>query len=159
LTGQKLNQIAEKLSRAGLGGSAVAARDGEADAAPLTLEEERTRAAARTQAEVELMEGTMFAEKPDPDWAPAAQLALHTALQREAFPGIQLVEAACRTTLCRMELALDGSAPQDGFRNLVHLAPWSGESLIYIDTEEGVAVVYRAGRSTLYLRCRNEEPP
>lgn len=140
-TGHKLNQVADKISQAGLEGSAQAAGDEEADGALLTPEEERERAAARTQAEIELLEGTVLAEKTDPEWASAAQLALSETFQSEAIPG-HLVDVECRTTLCRMELSLDGSTPQDSFRHLIDSAPWSGESLIQIDTEAGVAVMY-----------------
>jgi len=143
-TSHKLTQLAEKMSRTDLQGSPVPARDDEADGTALTLEQAREREAARTQAEIELMEGTMLSEKPDPAWASSAQLALQTTLQKEAIPGVQMVEAECRTTLCRMELSLDGSIPQDNFRNLVDLAPWSGQSLIQIDTETGLAVMYLA---------------
>ena len=142
---QSLNQIAEKLSRAGLDGSTVpAARDDKADGATLTPEEERERATARTQAEIDLLEGTLRAEKSDSAWATAAQLALHTTLHKEALPGVQLMKAECRTTLCRMELALDGSTAQESFRNLIDLAPWSGQGLIQLNAETGLAVMYLA---------------
>jgi hypothetical protein len=142
---QSLNQIAEKLSRAGLDGSTVpAARDDKADGATLTPEEERERATARTQAEIDLLEGTLRAEKSDPAWATAAQLALHTTLHKEALPRVQLMKAECRTTLCRMELALDGSTAQESFRNLIDLAPWSGQGLIQLNAETGLAVMYLA---------------
>lgn len=143
-TGNKLTQLAEKMSRADLQVSPVPARDDKADGTALTPEQAREREAARTQAEIELMEGTMLSEKSDAAWANTAQLALQTRLQKEALPGVQMVEAECRTTLCRMELSLDGSIPQDNFRNLIDLAPWSGQSLIQIDTETGLAVMYLA---------------
>ena len=144
-SGQRLNQIAEKLGRADLDGSTVsAARDDKANSAILTPEEERERAAVQTQAKIELMESTMRAEKSDPAWASTAQLALHTALHKEALPGVQLMKAECRTTLCRMELMLDGSTMQESFRNLIDLAPWSGQSLIQLNAETGLGVMYLA---------------
>lgn len=144
-SGDKINRIADKINRAGLDGSAVpAASDDKADSAPLTPEEEGQREAARTQAEIGLLEGTLRAEKPDPAWASTAQLALSETFQREAIPGARLVGAECRTTLCRMDLSLDGSTPEDSFRHMTYLAPWSGQSLVQIDTEAGVAVMYLA---------------
>jgi len=144
-SGDKINQLADKINRAGLDGSAVpAAKDDKADSAPLTPEEESQREAARTQAEIGLMEATLRAEKPDPAWASTAQLALHTTLHNGALPGVQMVGAECRATLCRMELTLDGSTAQESFRNLFDLAPWSGQSLIQLDTETGLAVMYLA---------------
>ena len=43
-----------------------------------------------------------------------------------------------------MELTLDGSTARESFRNLFDLAPWSGQSLVQIDTETGLAVMYLA---------------
>jgi hypothetical protein len=145
-----LTSLHNKLTRAGLEGSAgLAAGDNEADAAPLTPEEERERVAAQIQTEIELIEETMLAEKTDPQWANEAQLALTYTFQSELVPGLSLVDAECRTTLCRMELLLDGSTPEDGVRKLAHLAPWPGESLLHIDLEAGIAVGYlsREGHS------------
>jgi hypothetical protein len=144
-SGDKINRIADKINRADLDGLAVpAANDDKADSAPLTPEEEGQREAARTQTEIGLMEATLRAEKADPEWANTAQLALHTTLHNGALPGVQMVGAECRATLCRMELMLDGSTAQESFRNLFDLAPWSGQSLIQLDTETGLAVMYLA---------------
>ncbi len=143
-TGHQLNQLAGTLSRAGGEGAIVPARDEGAEAAALTPEQERERAAARAQAELMLMEGTLLAEQPDSAWASTAQLALQATFQKEAISGVQLVDAECRSTLCRMELSVDDSIPQDSLRNLLNLAPWSGQSLIQIDTETGEAVMYLA---------------
>ncbi|MBI3301221.1 MAG: hypothetical protein HYZ72_03970, partial [Deltaproteobacteria bacterium] len=124
--------------RAGLAGGK------EADAPALTPEEERERAEAQTRAQMELVEGTMRAEKTDPQWTSAAKLALDEVFHSEAMTGMQLVDAECRTTLGRLELALDDStSPEDSFRKLVHLAPWQGQRFVRID-EGGSAVVYLA---------------
>lgn len=139
-----LTSLRNRITRAGLEGSTVPVRGEEADAANLTPEEELDRAAARTQAQIELIEGVVLAEKTDPKWASEAQPALNEAFQRETIPGMYLVNTECRTTLCRMELFLDGSTPEESFRNLVHFTPWSGESLIHIDLEGGSAAVYLA---------------
>lgn len=126
----------ESIGRAPLG-------DEKADAPALTPEEELERAEAQTQAQVELIEGTMLTQKTDPEWANTAQLALHEVFQSEATAGILLMNAECRTTLCRMELVLDGSvSPEDSFRKLTHLAPWQGQGFVRIDPEGGSAVVY-----------------
>jgi hypothetical protein len=143
-TDQQLNQLADKMSRADFEGATGAARDEGAEAVPLTPEQEHERAAARDQAELTLMEGTLHAEKHDPAWGSTAQHALHETFQKQAIPGVQMVDAECRSTLCRMELALDDSTAQDSYRNLLNLAPWSGPSLIQIDTETGAAVMYLA---------------
>src|SRR5688572_9938321 len=101
-TDQQLNQIADKMSQVGL--EAVAS-DKEAEAAYLTPEQERERAVAREQAELTLMEGTLRAETPDPAWANTARFALQTTFHQAALSGIQMVDAECGRTLCRMELS------------------------------------------------------
>lgn len=141
---RQLNQIADKMSQASLEGAPSAANDEKAETASLTSEQERERAAAHDRAELTLMEGTLHAETPDPTWASTARLALQTTFQHEALPGIQMLNAECRRTLCRMELSLDGSTAQNSYRNLPNLAPWSAPSFIQIDTETGSAVMYLA---------------
>lgn len=85
-TDQQLNQIADKMSQAGL---EAAASDKETEAASLTPEQERERAVAREQAELTLMEGTLRTETPDPAWANTARFALQTTFQQEALSSIQ----------------------------------------------------------------------
>jgi hypothetical protein len=115
------------------------------DAPPLTPEEEDRRAQAQIQAQIELIENARRAEPPDPQWASTAQVALHEAFQSKAVTGMQVGETDCRTTLCRAELLLDSStSPQVISRELVHLAPWSGQSFIHLNIETGEGVIYLA---------------
>lgn len=137
-TSYKLNQLTDQLGR-------VEGADAqEAEAAALTPEEGRARAEARLQAELALLDGTLRAERPDPAWASTAQQTLYDTFHPEALPGVHLLGAECRTTLCRMELALDDASQPDSYRGLLHLAPWSGPSFIQINTETGETVMYLA---------------
>lgn len=118
---------------------------GEAATLELTPEEELERADAQTQAQFELIDGTLLAEESDSDWASSANLALHEAFQSEDMKGVALVGVECRTTICRLELSLDNSAyPEDSFYHLVHVTPWQGQKLFRINEENGEAVVYLA---------------
>ena len=137
-TSQQLSQLAEQLTQT------VSIETGQNAEEALTPEQEQERAQARVQADLMLMEGALLAEQPDPAWANMAQFTLQTTFQQKAIPGLEMVDAECRSTLCRMEIALDDPTMQDGYQNLLNLAPWSGESLIQIDTETGVAVMYLA---------------
>jgi hypothetical protein len=106
-----------------------------------TLEDEDVQAQVQTQ--IEGFEGTLVEEAADPGWASAVQVALQEALDREAMTGLRLVEADCRTSLCRLELALDGAMPPgEAFEPLIHSAPWDGPWFAHIDEASGVAVVY-----------------
>ena len=134
---QKLRSQAESL--------APQIGDTEANAATLTPEEEQARTEAQIQTQVALLEGTLLGEKSDSAWGNTAQLALNTTFHSETMAGVQLMKADCRTTLCRLELFLDGStAPEDSFRKLVHSSPWQGQGFVQIDGESGKAVVYLA---------------
>ena len=134
---QKLRSQAESL--------APQIGDTEANAATLTPEEEQARTEAQIQTQVALLEGTLLGEKPDSVWGNTAQLALNTTFHSETMAGVQLMKADCRTTLCRLELFLDGStAPEDSFRKLVYSSPWQGQGFVQIDGESGKAVVYLA---------------
>jgi hypothetical protein len=124
------------------------AGDYAAEAPPLTpdeasAEDEHARAEAQTQAQIEAFEGTLVEEDADPGWANAAQRALQEVFHREAMAGLRLVQVDCRTSLCRLELALDwASSPGESLEQLIHFAPWEGAGFAQIDEASGTAVVY-----------------
>ena len=104
---------------------------------------------AQTLELIELFEETILIEGTDPEWSGLAELALDEASKREEMTEFNLVDAKCGTTMCRMELSLDGSeSPEESFRKLVDFAPWQGEGFIRIqdgnDREFAQAVVYLA---------------
>lgn len=110
----------------------------------LTPEEELEREAAQTQAQIEFLDRSLFAERIDPAWADSARRALDEALQNEKMSGLTLVSQECRTTLCRLELHLDGSlSPAQAFHNLAQHSQRWGAGFVRIDNA-GSAVVYLA---------------
>ena len=114
-----------------------------AEAPALTPEDEHARAEALTHAQLEVFESTIVEEHADPGWASAAQLALQEAFHSEAMAGLRLVQADCRTSLCRLELSLDGQMfAGDTFEQLIHFAPWDGQGFAQIDEASAAAVVY-----------------
>lgn len=117
---------------------------GEAATLEFTPEEELERADAQTQAQFELIDGTLLAEESDSDWASSANLTLHEAFQSEDMKGLALVGVECRTTICRLELSLDNASPEESFHHLVHLTPWQGQKFFRINEEKGEAMVYLA---------------
>jgi hypothetical protein len=57
--------------------------------------------------------------------------------------GVHLVQVDCRTSLCRLELALaDASSPGENLEQLLHYARWEGAGFAQIDETSGTAVVY-----------------
>jgi hypothetical protein len=114
------------------------------------IEEEVMQADAQVQAQAGLVENTFSAEMSDPEWAGAAEVALQELFQSEDVIAIALVEAECRTTMCRLELAANnapagGPGFEEAFRALIHLLPWPGEGFSRIDnldSESPTAVLY-----------------
>jgi hypothetical protein len=94
------------------------------------------------------IEDTFSSEEVDSAWAPAAELALREVMQHANVAAFALVQAECRTTLCRLDLA-GHAAPEgdaavvEGFREVVGLLPWAGQSFGQIDMGEApTAVLY-----------------
>ena len=112
-----------------------------------TSEDEVAQADAQVQTQIDLIEETMRAEASDLQWTDAAELSLQSVFQREESTGFHLVQAACRATLCRLELSLDGSvSPEESLRYLVHLMPWQGQAFVRSEDGEDAAVVMYLAR-------------
>src|SRR5262249_46599157 len=110
-------------------------------------EEEVARAAAQVQAQIETLEAAVRGEKPDPAWARDTEQTLHAMFQGKESPGFFLVHAECRTSLCRVELALhETMAPEESFRTLLHRMPWSGQRFMQIAEGEAPQVVMYLAR-------------
>jgi hypothetical protein len=119
----------------------------EVEAVALTPEEEEQQIADQTQAQIELMEATVLREAIDPEWAPSAQKVLKETFQQEALSGMYLVDADCRTSLCRMEVVFDETlAPEDGFRMLTDNSPWQGQGFVRIGTDEDPSIMVYLAR-------------
>jgi len=116
------------------------------DALQLTPEEELQQVEAQSWVQVELFEGAIRAEAADPQWTSGAESALREVFLNHEITGLQLVDAQCRTTLCRLTLAHDsGVSPEEGFRTLLHHAPWQGQGFVQIGYGESTDVfVYLA---------------
>ncbi|PXF60269.1 MAG: hypothetical protein C4B58_00035 [Deltaproteobacteria bacterium] len=142
-------ELIDRIASAGLESLGESAPDGEGAAAELTPEEEAEQVEAQTMELIEFFEETILTEGTDPEWSSLAELALDDASKSEEMTEFNLVDAKCGTTMCRMELSLDGSeSPEESFRKLVHLAPWQGEGFIRVqdgnDRESAQAVIYLA---------------
>jgi hypothetical protein len=115
---------------------------------PLSPEEELQRTEAQSWAQVELFEGAIHTETADPQWTTPAEATLKEAfLNTQGEEGLQLLEASCRTTLCRMKLSRDESiSPEESFRQLTHRTPWQGQSFVRIDLENSADIIVYLSR-------------
>ena len=104
--------------------------------------------------QLETLEAELNGEKPDPAWARNAEQALHALWQGQENSGLSLVHVECRTSLCRLELDLDGtSSAEESLRALMYLIPWSGQSAMQIiEGEAPQVVMYLARRDTNFPR-------
>jgi hypothetical protein len=110
-------------------------------------EEEIAHADAELQAQIETLEAVLYEEKPDPAWTKNAEQALHAMWQGQENFGLFLVHAECRTSLCRLELELDGTrSSEESFHTLIHHMPWSGQRFVQITEGEAPQVVMYLAR-------------
>lgn len=92
------------------------------DNAPAQSDEERA------QARVAQLEAELATQNTDPHWSQEAVARITGAVDRvlknagaEQDPGAALVDAACRASICRIELAYRGEVTMEGFANDVVL--------------------------------------
>jgi hypothetical protein len=84
------------------------------------------------QAQETLIEAAIANEQPDPHWAPMAETAIKGMFEDQGLQALRLVDARCRTTVCRIEVAenesaVDGEGFDQGFRRLLIRTPWQGQ--------------------------------
>jgi hypothetical protein len=97
---QVLRRQLQVLSREEPGATPPAEADKPPPAPPLTQEE----VSARDKRRFEGLAGKLAAEPLDHSWGPATERLIATTLEKPAFKGSKLVEATCRSTLCRLEV-------------------------------------------------------
>lgn len=115
----------------------------------LTEEEKEDLALQRVEAQVAMYDELGAREGFDPDWAVDAQKQLHASFESLSERGIAVGDVVCHTTFCQADftVALDGE--HEVMRDLQDVAPWGGESLVWIrDVDQGAGVMYvaREGR-------------
>jgi hypothetical protein len=136
---QKMAELASQLSalkRARASGSApaaAAANDSRQDAesSGLTREELMQRADEQAEAQAAQVEQAVAGERLDPAWAPGAEQSIRGLFQEKDLQGLRLVDARCRATLCRIEMARNDAAQgadfEASFRKLLIRTPWQGQ--------------------------------
>ena len=104
---------------------------------------EEAEAAGREQ--LDFIDEMARAERVDPEWAPAATLALHEVFSSEIMAGLDLIEANCRTTLCRVDVEIDSSlTTEETQRRLMRASPWNGYVLFEISGDPPGVTYYLA---------------
>jgi hypothetical protein len=101
--------------------------------------------AARDRAQMELLHTKFEQESYDGRWADQAIGKLVEVYKGEMFKGVNVTRADCRSTMCRFEVRIDSpDTAAVAVRLLALKAPWSGQTLINLNTETGIGLAYLA---------------
>lgn len=113
--------------------------------APLSPEEITKQREALVKAHKDILENSLRQEEKDAQWAESAQAKLSSAYSAATAKGVRFVQADCRSTMCRVEMALDqpGKQGEIQLRRLMDgPTPWSGTRFMQMDKKTGEAVMY-----------------
>ena len=99
------------------------------------------------QARLNALDKRAQSEKLDSRWATAAEKKVKDQIFANNIPGLNLVGAKCRSSLCRIELVRAASMPpEQSMRHLSTISPWPAPATAYIaDTGEVVVYLAREG--------------
>ena len=110
----------------------------------LTDEEKAAMVERRAQRQLALLEDQFDQEAVDSAWSTEAVAKLREGFQHEELADIEVLEAECVGTLCRLDLAFDSSAtPEDSLQRLSHHRPWDGQAFVTVGTD-GLARIFIA---------------
>jgi len=109
---RQLQSMSRQESAAKVAASATSATEVAAPtAAPLTQEE----VSARDKRRFEGLALKLAAEPVDRGWAPATERLIADTMTKPVFKGTKLLEATCRSTLCRFEVSHETDADRSKF--------------------------------------------
>ncbi|HEU5073809.1 MAG TPA: hypothetical protein VFU02_06545 [Polyangiaceae bacterium] len=118
----------------------------------LTAEEQAQLEAKRqkiAQARVSLLQQEHASEPEDAEWSHAAEAKIAALYSAPEFQSLR-VTAACKYTLCRLDIAyVDAQEGPLAFQKFMETRPWSGRRFTHLDLErgEGSAYLVREGFS------------
>ena len=103
------------------------------------------RRQALAAAHREILERTLERDGIDAAWAEAAQAKLTAAYGSAEVDGVNVVDAECRSAICRVTLTLEqpGKAGERQIRLLMDRpSPWPASRFLQLDRASGSAVVF-----------------
>ena len=113
--------------------------------------DEETESVTNERSPVDLIDEALRDETVDIEWSEVAVEALYESLDNESTKGIEILNADCRSTYCRMDLAFDFDIPEKGFGTLGTNLPWNGELFVHIDDANSNEVVAYLARESYEL--------
>jgi hypothetical protein len=134
-------QADTRLSEDGL----LPMEEGEIAEPSLRPEEFSERREALVKRHKDLLDNRLRKEKMDSQWADSAQAKLSSAYGAATDKGVHFVGAECRSTMCRVDMALHqpGKPGEMQLRRLMDgPTPWPGPRFLQMDRQTGDVVMY-----------------
>ena len=113
-------------------------------------EEKEEELEALWQEELNLLEETLRSEPVDNEWSEVAVSSLYESFENDEADGLELINAECHSTFCRLDLVFDLPSPEDSFRALQETLPWYGEMIYEAENSangQSFAYISRQGYS------------
>ena len=102
----------------------------------LTPEEEAEKAQEELDVAIGLMEETVQSEPVDIEWSDSAVASLQNSVDEYSDGGMAIIEAECRSSLCRLQLALDIDNVKASIEAIEESLPWNGEMFFQVDESD-----------------------
>ncbi len=112
----------------------------------LSIEEEYQRNKMVEQEEVDILNLAMESEEIDTSWKSEVQERVYEALNGEDFGGLDLLEIDCRSTICRIDVASDGSElARENLQKMTMSVLWNGAGFVTQEGEQVIVYLAREG--------------
>jgi hypothetical protein len=150
-------QLMSRPDGAGKGAASGASAEKAAPAAPPPTQEE---VSARDKRRFEGLARKLAAEPLDQSWAPATERLIADTIKKPVFKGSKLVEASCRSTLCRFEVLHDSEADRHRFSSALptRLPSLPSGSMRNAEGPDRKTIVYVAREGHQVPRDEPQEP-
>ena len=124
----------------------------------MTEEDKEEKIIAETNELTNLMEKTLQEKEFDPVWSKHAKQSVYDAFSTDELEGVNLNDADCGSTLCKLSLSLEGTKESgEVYRDIIDRAPWPGQSYVKIDEESGEVEFYLAKEGYELPKSEEEE--
>lgn len=133
------------LSASVAANSAESQADNENQEAAVSEEEREAEVKAQIEQQLELYDNVAAQEGVDQEWASNAEADVYESFQNLSDERVGVSEVRCHSSFCQAQISIDNEDTNAAMRKLQEVAPWEGESFIWIeDVEQGEGLIYLA---------------
>ncbi len=94
------------------------------------------------EAQIDVLERALADDGFDPQWSRMAEHELQDALTNLKLPGVELEEASCGSTICRLSMRLGTGSPGiELHRSLFGSVDWEGPRFMRVDADDSQSAV------------------